>query len=465
MKTHANIQSGGQAERPGKDPSHPVDARDTSHSVLHLKQLARLTASSPATMQMRRLQPMATNSPQSTRLHQLASMANTRTATTGPGPVIQALGWETLGVLNPRRYIPEAVGGYTPEQMAENGLVGEQAPSTATAVNATGEQEQTEPESDTEPDSEPDTESDTESDTEEEADDASSLKEQFQALLQTIQENEGKLVLAYFAAMLLWQRYYRQAQGKPGRGRAERGLEQLSALNDELHGFKKKASKYSATSGFKDGIDIRPMGMPVEAYSRGAELISAWFQIYALIMATPEEIDAHLKRINRYAIRKKAPKKLRLRGKKSRGIGAKAAEERKKYGYGFSAGLAAGTFLTWSVPILGSSWLSLQSVWDAFHVVDAFARKAKADRKKATGITKKLMLFQQRDAERLGRAKLYNHLTALPRQVWPRQFPHRNTLGNKNFYKPKRPPFKWTPPRPQHDWRGAVGKLIKKFRR
>jgi len=38
--------------------------------------------------------------------------------------VVQALGWETLGSLNPRRYLPVSMFGYTPEQMAENGLAG-----------------------------------------------------------------------------------------------------------------------------------------------------------------------------------------------------------------------------------------------------------------------------------------------------------------------------------------------------
>ena len=36
--------------------------------------------------------------------------------------VVQALGWETLGPLNPRRYLPVSMFGYTPDQMAENGL-------------------------------------------------------------------------------------------------------------------------------------------------------------------------------------------------------------------------------------------------------------------------------------------------------------------------------------------------------
>lgn len=36
--------------------------------------------------------------------------------------VIQAFGWESFGKLNPRRYLPEFLGGYTHEQMIENGL-------------------------------------------------------------------------------------------------------------------------------------------------------------------------------------------------------------------------------------------------------------------------------------------------------------------------------------------------------
>jgi len=36
---------------------------------------------------------------------------------------LQLLGWESLGRLNPRRYLPEILGGYTQEQMEENGLV------------------------------------------------------------------------------------------------------------------------------------------------------------------------------------------------------------------------------------------------------------------------------------------------------------------------------------------------------
>lgn len=36
--------------------------------------------------------------------------------------VIQRLGWESLGPLNPRRYLPVVMGGYTHEQMMENGL-------------------------------------------------------------------------------------------------------------------------------------------------------------------------------------------------------------------------------------------------------------------------------------------------------------------------------------------------------
>lgn len=36
--------------------------------------------------------------------------------------VVQAIGWETLGPLNPRRYLPEKWYGYTQEQMEENGL-------------------------------------------------------------------------------------------------------------------------------------------------------------------------------------------------------------------------------------------------------------------------------------------------------------------------------------------------------
>lgn len=52
-------------------------------------------------------------------MHQLADLPALRAT---PDAVVQAVGWESLGPLNPRRYLPTWLGGYTQRQMAENGL-------------------------------------------------------------------------------------------------------------------------------------------------------------------------------------------------------------------------------------------------------------------------------------------------------------------------------------------------------
>ena len=81
---------------------------------------------SPKPRQATELQSRAVQSPACQRLTNLQRRADQSQV------VAQAVGWESLGPLNPRRYLPVDWGGYTPEQMAENGLgganAGQQAP-------------------------------------------------------------------------------------------------------------------------------------------------------------------------------------------------------------------------------------------------------------------------------------------------------------------------------------------------
>lgn len=67
------------------------------------------------------MQQMADSSPQAKQLGVLQRMA-TSDFNADNSNVIQAIGWESIGWLNPRRYLPVTLGGYTKSQMVENGL-------------------------------------------------------------------------------------------------------------------------------------------------------------------------------------------------------------------------------------------------------------------------------------------------------------------------------------------------------